>query len=86
MTGPLDMRDTGFAVAEFSRLAVPYADGQPEPVCMTDGLFVPLEEGGARFAPSRALNPSSYTSGGAGTCSLPVAVHCPRIWPCGLWR
>lgn len=66
VTGPLKMRDTGFAVADTSRLATPYADGQPAPVRMTDGLFVPLGEGGARFAPSRALDPASYPSGGAG--------------------
>lgn len=66
VTAPLGLHDTGYVVVDLSRLAVPYADGKPEPVRMTDGLFVPLGEGGARFAPSRALDPASYPSGGAG--------------------
>ncbi|UGV26706.1 class A beta-lactamase-related serine hydrolase [Rhodopseudomonas boonkerdii] len=66
VTGPLDMRDTGFAVADPSRLAIPYADGRPQPVRMTDGIFVRLWDGGASFAPSRAIDPASYASGGAG--------------------
>ncbi|MDG5495308.1 serine hydrolase domain-containing protein [Niveispirillum sp. BGYR6] len=66
VTGPLEMRDTGFVVTDPSRLATPYADGAPEPIRMTDGIFVALWNAGANFAPSRALNLASYASGGAG--------------------
>lgn len=66
VTAPLGMRDTGFVVGDPSRLAIPYADGRPKPVRMTDGMFVSLGDGGARFAPGRALDPASYASGGAG--------------------
>jgi CubicO group peptidase (beta-lactamase class C family) len=66
VTGPLGMSDTGFAVADVHRLAAAYADGSPEPVLMRDGQLVPLFAGAVRFAPSRAFDPRSYASGGAG--------------------
>jgi CubicO group peptidase (beta-lactamase class C family) len=72
VTGPLGMRDTAFSVVDRARLAAAYADGKPEPVLMTDGISVawnlpmPFEGAAARFAPSRAFDPSSYPSGGAG--------------------
>lgn len=66
VSGPLGLRDTGFRVADRSRLAVPYADGPREPVRMTDGIEVPNDGGAVRFAPSRALDPAAYPSGGAG--------------------
>ncbi|GAB7543103.1 serine hydrolase domain-containing protein [Cupriavidus sp. 8B] len=70
VTGPLGLSDTGFQVADVSRLVKPYADGVPAPVPMTDGMAVRLDipsfEGWVRFAPSRILNPASYHSGGAG--------------------
>jgi Beta-lactamase class C and other penicillin binding proteins len=66
VTGPLELRDTAFSVRDAGRLAAAYADGRPEPVRMEDGTFVPLDAGGAFFAPSRILDSTSYPSGGAG--------------------
>lgn len=66
VTRPLGMSDTSFAVPPVDRLAAAYADGKPEPVRMADGQRVPLFGSAARFAPSRALDPRSYPSGGAG--------------------
>jgi len=66
VTRPLSINDTGFTVADPSRLTAAYADGQSEPLRMKDGQFVPLGPAGATFAPSRALTASSYASGGAG--------------------
>lgn len=69
VTSPLNMRDSTFVVRDASRLAVPYADGKPVPVRMTDNMEVPLprEIGfNVRFAPSRALSAGAYSSGGAG--------------------
>ena len=66
VTGPLGMTDTGFTVTDPARLAVPYADGDPVPARMTDGQFVPLGNKGALFAPARALDATSYPSGGGG--------------------
>ncbi|WP_342640226.1 serine hydrolase domain-containing protein [Rhodoligotrophos ferricapiens] len=66
VTAPLSLQDTGFSVVDLSRLAVPYADGHPEPVRMTDGIAVSLYGLAATFAPSRILDAQSYPSGGAG--------------------
>jgi len=66
VTGPLGLSDTGFAVTDPARLVTPYADGKPVPVRMTDTMAVPFGEGFIRFAPSRALDTTSYPSGGAG--------------------
>lgn len=66
VTTPLAMSDTGFTPRDAAALATPYADGQPAPVRMHDGIFVPFAGAGATFAPSRALDPRSYPSGGAG--------------------
>lgn len=67
VTRPLDMRGTGFWATQPARLAVPYADAQPEPARMTDPQSVPFPGGGEmRYAPSRALDPKAYPSGGAG--------------------
>ncbi|HXM40864.1 MAG TPA: serine hydrolase domain-containing protein [Bryobacteraceae bacterium] len=68
VTTPLAMRDTGFAVADTSRLAVPYADGSPLPVRMgaVQVVKLPFGPGSIRFAPSRAFDPNSYPSGGCG--------------------
>lgn len=66
VTGPLGMKDTGFIVRDPSRLTAAYADGQPEPIRMTDGATIPMGEGAVRFAPGRVLDPRSYPSGGAG--------------------
>lgn len=66
VTKPLGMIDTGFSVTDLERLAIPYADGTPQPEEITDGMAVPLGDGVVRFAPGRALDPSSYPSGGGG--------------------
>jgi CubicO group peptidase (beta-lactamase class C family) len=67
VTEPLGMKDTGFAVRDADRLAVPYADGPHRPVRMGDPHIVPFAEGaGIVMAPSRAFDSSSYPSGGAG--------------------
>ncbi|MBB3265150.1 CubicO group peptidase (beta-lactamase class C family) [Azospirillum sp. OGB3] len=66
VTAPLGIDDTGFSVRDASRLAKAYADGDPEPVAMTDGQAVPLRGLAATFAPSRILDTKSYRSGGAG--------------------
>lgn len=66
VTGPLGMKDTGFAVADPARLAVAYADGKPEPVKIMDGMLVPFGESKISFSPSRIFDPASFPSGGAG--------------------
>lgn len=70
VTTPLAMRDASFGLApddpRASRLVAAYADGKPAPVRMTDGQKVPLFGAFTTFAPSRALDPKSYPSGGAG--------------------
>ncbi|MGF0540326.1 serine hydrolase domain-containing protein [Agrobacterium sp. ES01] len=63
---PLGLESMSFVVTDPSRLVTPYADGTPTPVRMTDGIALPIWQNAARFAPSRALNPASYPSGGAG--------------------
>ncbi|MFD2238211.1 serine hydrolase domain-containing protein [Aureimonas populi] len=62
----LGLADTDFAVQDTSRLAAAYADGDPEPVLMTDGMQVPIFGTAACFAQSRILDAKSYPSGGAG--------------------
>ncbi|HXM63991.1 MAG TPA: serine hydrolase domain-containing protein [Terriglobales bacterium] len=66
VTDPLAMKDTSFTVTDAARLAVPYADGSPQPVRMDDSQVVPFPYGAIRFAPSRAFDPHSYPSGGCG--------------------
>jgi CubicO group peptidase (beta-lactamase class C family) len=69
VTAPLGMRDTAFLAAAPARLAVPYADGRPRPVRMSEGMQVALPPAigyAVRFAPSRAMDPKTYPSGGAG--------------------
>ncbi len=66
VTKPLGMTDAAFVATDPSRLATPYADGRPSPVRITDGMEVPVGEGAVRFAPSGALDPTAYASGGAG--------------------
>jgi CubicO group peptidase (beta-lactamase class C family) len=66
ITAPLGMRDTDFSVVDRARLAIPYSDGTPEPVRMTDGVTVPLFGAPLTFVPSRIFDGSSYPSGGAG--------------------
>jgi CubicO group peptidase (beta-lactamase class C family) len=67
VTGPLEMRDTGFLVRDKARLAVPYGDATPEPMRMGDLHTVIDANGGATvFSPNRIFNPKAYQSGGAG--------------------
>ena len=68
VTGPLGMRDTDFQVGpdRIDRLAVPYADGLPRPVRMSDPYEMVCQFGVLRFSPSRILDPDSYPSAGAG--------------------
>lgn len=66
VTGPLRMPDTGFVARDAGRLAVPYADGQPEPVRMGAQQVVSFNGGWVRFAPGRALDARAFPSGGAG--------------------
>jgi len=66
VTAPLGLVDMDFAVRDSARLAEAYADGDPEPVRMTDGTQVPIFGATASFAPSRILDARSYPSGGAG--------------------
>jgi CubicO group peptidase (beta-lactamase class C family) len=62
VTGPLSMNDTAFTVRDRSRLAVPYADGNPRATRMTDPQILQ----GFRLSPSRAFDDESFQSGGAG--------------------
>jgi len=67
VTGPLNMIDTGFSVADPTRLAAGYVDGRPAPVRMADPDVVPFAGlAGIRLSPSRVLHPASFPSGGAG--------------------
>lgn len=75
VTDPLGMRASGFTPSDPELLATPYADGKEEPVRMVDGIYVPYAGAGATFAPSRALDPRSYPSGGAGMASTAEDFH-----------
>lgn len=66
-TGPLGMRDTRFNVTDRTRLAVPYADGKPEPIRMAEPQAVPNDNGGFDyFSPQRIFHPTAPQSGGSG--------------------
>jgi CubicO group peptidase (beta-lactamase class C family) len=68
ITNPLELQNTSFSATSATSLATPYADGKPDPIRMKDGTYVPFHDMpvGSLFAPSRALDPKSYPSGGAG--------------------
>lgn len=67
VTGPLGMVDTGFAVTDPARLAVPYGDAAPEPLRMGDPHVVTGADGeSTHFSPGRLYNPRAFQSGGAG--------------------
>lgn len=63
---PLDLRDTGFTVADRARLTANYVDAQPQPKRMQGTTLAHLEGGAVRFSPERIFDPASYPSGGAG--------------------
>lgn len=70
ITGPLGMSDTGFAVTDQSRLAVPYCDGPPGLRRMADPDTLVNPEGEETvFSPSRIFNARAFQSGGAGAVS-----------------
>ena len=66
VTGPLGLTDTGFVARDKARLTAAYFNAQPAPQRMTDNLDVPIGPTAVRFAPSRALDPAAFPSGGAG--------------------
>jgi CubicO group peptidase (beta-lactamase class C family) len=66
VTGPLGMKNTSFSISDPARLAVAYADGHPQPERMRDSHVVRSEGDRITFSPSRAFDPNSYPSGGAG--------------------
>lgn len=70
ITGPLGMEETGFFVADSSRLAKPYADGAP-PTPMADPQAVEGDNGPVRFSPSRIFSDKAFQSGGAGMAGTP---------------
>ena len=66
---PLGMHDTAFTVADIARLAVPYADGKPEPIRMADTQRVPRPDDpdtALILSPARVFDERSFQSGGAG--------------------
>lgn len=66
VTEPLGLRDSAFVATDAGRIATAYADGPDGPVRMEDGHRVPFAGSAIDFAPSRAFDPRSYPSGGAG--------------------
>jgi len=68
VTGPLGMTDTIFGVVDPSRLAVPYADGKPEPVRMADPQLVPTPDGAGamNMSPGRIFKANTAQCGGSG--------------------
>lgn len=67
VTGPLGMRDTDFVVREPARLAVPYANGTPRAVRMSEPHRVGEDpEGSLLLSPARIFDERSFQSGGAG--------------------
>lgn len=66
VTDPLSLPDTGFAVTDRTRLAVPYVDGQP-PGRMMEPHTVPFGAGaGIALSPGRIFDTRAFPSGGAG--------------------
>jgi CubicO group peptidase (beta-lactamase class C family) len=68
VTDPLELTDLRFtprSPAEAAALAVAYSDGPP-PQLIREGVAVPFPPFEVQFSPSRALDPASYPSGGAG--------------------
>jgi CubicO group peptidase (beta-lactamase class C family) len=66
VTNPLRLSDTGFAVADAKRLAVPYVDARPRPHRMRDPEVFPFAVSALIYSPARIHNPGVFPSGGAG--------------------
>lgn len=66
VTRPLGMEDTGFAVTDRSRLAVPYYNAVPHPLPMKEEEHVIFGDMNIHYSPGRALDPEAFPSGGAG--------------------
>lgn len=63
---PLDIKDTGFAVADIRRLVAHYADDKPEPRRMAADEHVSFFDKSVAFSPVRLLEQKAFPSGGAG--------------------
>jgi len=63
---PLELKDTGFAVADRRRLVTHYADAKPEPRRMADDDHVKFFNNPVAFSPVRLLDPKAFPSGCAG--------------------
>ncbi|KVE37534.1 serine hydrolase domain-containing protein [Burkholderia sp. TSV86] len=68
VTGPLGMKDTGFAALDARRVAAAYANGAPQPHRLAEGETVSPFDGavGIRYSPARIFDPREFPSGGAG--------------------
>lgn len=68
VTGPLKLSDTGFMLADPSRLAAAYADGTRSPRRMREPDCLPFLPGMADVVmdPARVFEPNAFPSGGAG--------------------
>lgn len=67
VTGPLRMKDTGFGVTQYARLAAAYADGPNGAELMGDPHSVPTPWGGlVTYDPGRILDAAAFQSGGGG--------------------
>ena len=68
VTGPLKMTDTAFHVVDAKRLATPYSNAAPEPIRIPERYQQPFLPNLApiSFDLRRALDPTSFPSGGAG--------------------
>ncbi|WP_061907424.1 serine hydrolase domain-containing protein [Devosia sp. Leaf420] len=67
VTSPLGMKDTVFHLDSDERLAVPYTDGETEPVRMTDPHAAKNPWNAVTtFSPKRIFNAQAFQSGGGG--------------------
>jgi CubicO group peptidase (beta-lactamase class C family) len=68
VTGPMNMKDTGFPVVDKDRLVQPYSNAPAGPIRVTDAFRQPFLPGLApiSFTLSRAFDAKGFQSGGAG--------------------
>jgi CubicO group peptidase (beta-lactamase class C family) len=71
---PVAMKDTGFAIADLSRLVAHYGDAKPEPKRLAADDQVPFFGSPVSFSPVRLLDPKAYPSGGAGMAGTAIDV------------